>query len=192
MTIEVDVKTERAIVSVLQALRARGNTVVVVHHDLETVPEYFDQVLLLNVRRIASGEVEEVFTEENLRLTYGGRVPFLQRRNGHVVVVVEVRDPELHPEPLEYRMVLAVLDGVHRERGQRQVLGHQGVHVRLGPHPLDLALGEPVDRDHRDHRAEDLLRVGRCGQRDRGVVVLGEREESITIRRLRLRCEVAE
>ena len=69
---------------VLQELRRQGKTVVVVHHDLETVPEYFDWVLLLNVRRIASGPVDEVFTEQNLRLTYGGRIPFLQRpRNGH-------------------------------------------------------------------------------------------------------------
>jgi manganese/zinc/iron transport system ATP- binding protein len=83
----VDAKTERAIVTVLQQLREAGKTVVVVHHDLETVPEYFDQVLLLNVRRIASGPVNDVFTEENLRLTYGGRVPFLQRRNGHVEAV---------------------------------------------------------------------------------------------------------
>lgn len=75
----VDAKTERAIVTVLQALRERGKTVVVVHHDLETVPEYFDWVLLLNVRRIASGPVDEVFTEENLRRAYGGRVPLLQR-----------------------------------------------------------------------------------------------------------------
>ena len=89
----VDAKTERAIVTVLQRLRAAGKTVVVVHHDLETVPEYFDQVLLLNVRRIASGPVEEVFTEENLRLTYGGRVPFLQRRNGHVEAVDHVSLP---------------------------------------------------------------------------------------------------
>lgn len=80
----VDAKTERAIVTVLQQLRADGKTVVVVHHDLETVPEYFDWVLLLNVRRIGMGPVDEVFTEENLRLTYGGRVPFLQRRNGHL------------------------------------------------------------------------------------------------------------
>lgn len=72
----VDAKTERAIVRLLQELRAAGRTVVVVHHDLQTVPEYFDWVLLLNVRRIASGPVDEVFTEENLRLTYGGRVPF--------------------------------------------------------------------------------------------------------------------
>ena len=92
----VDAKTERAIVTVLQQLRADGKTVVVVHHDLETVPEYFDQVLLLNVRRIACGPVDEVFTEENLRLTYGGRVPFLQRRgNGHVEAV-DHAPPSLH------------------------------------------------------------------------------------------------
>ena len=69
----VDAQTERAIVGVLQQLRAEGKTVVVVHHDLETVPEYFDEVLLLNVRRIAAGPVAQVFTEANLRRTYGGR-----------------------------------------------------------------------------------------------------------------------
>jgi manganese/zinc/iron transport system ATP- binding protein len=75
----VDATTERAIVMLLQELRAAGKTVVVVHHDLQTVPEYFDWVTLLNVRRIASGPVEEVFTEQNLRLAYGGRVAFLRR-----------------------------------------------------------------------------------------------------------------
>jgi len=49
---------------------------VVVHHDLQTVPEYFDWVTLLNVRCIASGPVKEVFTEENLRVAYGGLVAF--------------------------------------------------------------------------------------------------------------------
>ena len=73
----VDAKTERAIVTVLQELRAAGDTVVVVHHALQTVPEYFDWVALLNVRRFASGPVSEVFTDANLRLTYGGRVPYL-------------------------------------------------------------------------------------------------------------------
>ena len=77
----VDATTERAIVDLLQGLRAGGKTVVVVHHDLQTVPEYFDRVTLLNVRRIASGPVDEVFTEENLRLTYGGRAA-LFARNG--------------------------------------------------------------------------------------------------------------
>ena len=72
----VDATTERAIVGLLQELRSQGRTVVAVHHDLQTVEEYFDSVTLLNVRRIASGPVGEVFTEENLRLTYGGRAAF--------------------------------------------------------------------------------------------------------------------
>jgi manganese/zinc/iron transport system ATP- binding protein len=73
----VDATTERAIVTLLQELRSAGKTVVVVHHDLQTVPEYFDWVTMLNVRRIASGPVNKVFTEENLRQTYGGKVAFL-------------------------------------------------------------------------------------------------------------------
>jgi manganese/zinc/iron transport system ATP- binding protein len=73
----VDATTEVEIVRLLQELRARGKTVIVVHHDLQTVAEYFDWVTLLNVRRIASGPVDEAFTEENLRLAYGGRVALL-------------------------------------------------------------------------------------------------------------------
>jgi manganese/zinc/iron transport system ATP- binding protein len=67
----VDAITERAIVTLLQELRAAGRTVVVVHHDLQSVPEYFDWVTLLNVRKIASGPVREVFTDANLRQAYG-------------------------------------------------------------------------------------------------------------------------
>jgi manganese/zinc/iron transport system ATP- binding protein len=70
----VDAVTEQAIVEILQQLRTRGRTVVVVHHDLQTVPEYFDWVTLLNVRVIASGPVGEVFTPENLRRAYGATV----------------------------------------------------------------------------------------------------------------------
>jgi manganese/zinc/iron transport system ATP- binding protein len=78
----VDAVTERAIINLLQELRAAGKTVLVVHHDLQTVPEYFDWVALLNVRRIASGPVNEVYTEENLRRTYGGRLaPFGEASN---------------------------------------------------------------------------------------------------------------
>jgi manganese/zinc/iron transport system ATP- binding protein len=73
----VDATTEKAIIDVLRELKANGRTVVVVHHDLETVPEYFDHVLLLNVRAIASGAVETTFTPENLRLAYGGRMDLL-------------------------------------------------------------------------------------------------------------------
>ena len=74
----VDATTERAIVELLRSLRELGKTVLVVHHDLQTVTEYFDHVMLLNVRKIASGPISEVFTLENLRKTYGGRVGFLQ------------------------------------------------------------------------------------------------------------------
>lgn len=74
----VDATTERAIVEILQGLRARGKTIVAVHHDLQTVPEYFDRVALLNVRLVASGPVAEAFTDENLRRTYGGRSALLR------------------------------------------------------------------------------------------------------------------
>lgn len=76
----VDATTERAIVSLLQELRANGKTVVVVHHDLQTVNDYFDWVMLLNTHRIASGPVDETFTSENLRETYGGRIAFMKNR----------------------------------------------------------------------------------------------------------------
>lgn len=66
----VDARTERAIVSLLKDLKEQGKTVVVVHHDLQTVPDYFDWVTLINLRVVASGPVEDVFHEENLKKTY--------------------------------------------------------------------------------------------------------------------------
>ncbi len=73
----VDAVTERAIITILHELRARGKTVVVVHHDLQTAKEYFDWVTLLNVEVVASGPLAETFTPKNLRQTYGGRVAYL-------------------------------------------------------------------------------------------------------------------
>ena len=73
----VDAATEKAIVKVLRDLRSSGKTVVVVHHDLQTVREYFDHVILLNMRVVAHGPVDEVFTDENLKKTYGGRLTLL-------------------------------------------------------------------------------------------------------------------
>jgi manganese/zinc/iron transport system ATP- binding protein len=78
----VDAVTERAIVELLRQLRGEGKTVVVVHHDLQTVPEYFDSVTLLNVEVIASGPVDTTFTEENLARTYGGRIAYLRGGSG--------------------------------------------------------------------------------------------------------------
>lgn len=70
----VDAATEKAIVALLRELRATRKTVVVVHHDLQTVPEYFDWTLMLNMRQIAVGPTQEVFTTANLQKTYGGRL----------------------------------------------------------------------------------------------------------------------
>jgi manganese/zinc/iron transport system ATP- binding protein len=70
----VDAVTETAIVELLRDLRSAGRTVFVVHHDLSTVPQYFDWVTLLNVRKIASGPSAEVFTPENIAATYGTKV----------------------------------------------------------------------------------------------------------------------
>ncbi len=70
----VDAATERAIARVLESLQADGRSILCVHHDLETVPVYFDHVLLLNGRRVAAGPVAEAFTAENLQKTYGGRL----------------------------------------------------------------------------------------------------------------------
>src|SRR5690606_1621318 len=61
----VDAATERTLVQVLRELAASGKTVLCVHHDLATVPDYFNHVLLLNVRRIPAGQVCSVFTEDN-------------------------------------------------------------------------------------------------------------------------------
>ncbi|MCA9310805.1 MAG: metal ABC transporter ATP-binding protein [Phycisphaerales bacterium] len=73
----VDAATERAILRVLRDLRDEGRTVICVHHDLQTVAEYFDEVVLLNMRVVASGPLSTTFTQENLVKTYGGRLTLL-------------------------------------------------------------------------------------------------------------------
>jgi manganese/zinc/iron transport system ATP- binding protein len=75
----VDAATEGAILALLRELRNTNRTAIVVHHDLETVRDYFDEVLLLNMRLVASGPVTQVFTRENLRRTYGGKLSLLEQ-----------------------------------------------------------------------------------------------------------------
>ena len=75
----VDAATESAIVELLRELRSAGRTVLAVHHDLQTVRQYFDDVMLLNMRIVAAGPVADVFTEENLKKTYGGRLTLLDQ-----------------------------------------------------------------------------------------------------------------
>jgi manganese/zinc/iron transport system ATP- binding protein len=73
----VDAATESAIVTLLQELKNRGKTLLVVHHDLPTARSYFDMLLLLNMRVVAFGPTEQVYTRELLHQTYGGRLTIL-------------------------------------------------------------------------------------------------------------------
>ena len=73
----VDAATESAIVAILHELKERGKTLLVVHHDLPTAKEYFDSLLLLNMRVVAFGPTEEVFKYDLLQSTYGGRLTIL-------------------------------------------------------------------------------------------------------------------
>lgn len=73
----VDAATEKAIIELLKELKEHRKTVMVVHHDLHTVTEYFDWVMLLNMRLVKFGPTDQMFTEENLRLTYGGTLLLL-------------------------------------------------------------------------------------------------------------------
>lgn len=73
----VDAATESAIILLLQEMRDQGKTVIVVHHDLQTAPEYFDMLMLLNMRLIAFGETTEIFNQELLQKTYGGKLTIL-------------------------------------------------------------------------------------------------------------------
>ncbi|GAA0445208.1 MAG: metal ABC transporter ATP-binding protein [Bacillota bacterium] len=75
----VDASTEKAIIQLMKEWKAEGKTVLVVHHDLQTVNDYFDHVLLLNKSPIAYGETQSVFTLDNLEQAYGGKIAFLQK-----------------------------------------------------------------------------------------------------------------
>ncbi len=73
----VDVATEKAIFALLRQLSKAGKTVLVVHHDIQTVEEYFDWIVLLNLRLVASGPLKTTFTKKNLNEAYGGRLNIL-------------------------------------------------------------------------------------------------------------------
>ncbi len=73
----VDAATEAAIVTLLHELKSKGKTLMVVHHDLPSAREYFDMLLLLNMRFVAFGPTEQVFNAELLQKTYGGRLTIL-------------------------------------------------------------------------------------------------------------------
>lgn len=80
----VDATTEKAIISILKELKNSGKTVLVVHHDLQTVEDYFDQVLFINRTVVAQGETKKIFTTENISKTYGGNIRWLKEGAGFV------------------------------------------------------------------------------------------------------------
>lgn len=77
----VDAATEKAIITLLGELKKQGKTVLVVHHDLSTVKEYFDWVILLNVGLVDIGPTNEVFTKDKLQQTYGGKLAIWDRED---------------------------------------------------------------------------------------------------------------
>ncbi|MGB3330519.1 MAG: ABC transporter ATP-binding protein [Thermomicrobiales bacterium] len=100
----VDAATEKSIVGILHQLRAAGKTVIVVHHDLESAPDYFDWLVLLNVRLVASGPFADTFTLENLQRAYGGTMSLLRPRSlGTTEQDVVVAAPHQRGEHAERR-----------------------------------------------------------------------------------------
>ena len=77
----IDATTEQAIVSVLQKLRNENKTIIVVHHDLNTLSSYFDWLLLINKKVIGFGTLKEVLTKDNISETFGGRLPLYLQDN---------------------------------------------------------------------------------------------------------------
>ena len=75
----VDITTEEHIIELLKKLAAQGKTLLVVHHDLSTVPQYFDKVILLNQRLIAAGDTNTTFTQENINKAYSSQLPILHK-----------------------------------------------------------------------------------------------------------------
>lgn len=86
----VDAATEKAIITLLQDLKKQGKTVIVVHHDLSTVKQYFDSVLLLNIELQAYGPTETTFTPKQLHRTYGGRLALLDQNLEQTAAIAAV------------------------------------------------------------------------------------------------------
>lgn len=75
----IDAATEEAIILLLQEMKAEKKTVIVVHHDLHTAKAYFDWIVLLNTRLVASGPKEEILNEKLLQEAYGGKLNVLSK-----------------------------------------------------------------------------------------------------------------
>lgn len=75
----IDVTTETLLIDLMKRLKDEGKTLLVVHHDLSTAPDYFDWLIMLNLRLIASGDCQTVFCEENLKKAFGNKETLLEK-----------------------------------------------------------------------------------------------------------------
>jgi manganese/zinc/iron transport system ATP- binding protein len=75
----VDITSEKAIMEILLSMQKEGKSIFVVHHDLQSAMDYFDWLVFINTRLVASGPIEETFTTENLEKTYGGSLTMLSK-----------------------------------------------------------------------------------------------------------------
>jgi ABC-type Mn2+/Zn2+ transport system ATPase subunit len=78
----IDITTEEKIISILKKLASQGKTLMVIHHDLSTVKDYFDKIVMINQRLIAYGDIETTFTDENIAKAYGGQLTILHKIDG--------------------------------------------------------------------------------------------------------------
>lgn len=70
----IDIKTEKLFAEIINQFQRDGKTIIIVHHDLATVREYFDRVILLNKAVIGQGSVAETFNEDNIAVAYDQRI----------------------------------------------------------------------------------------------------------------------
>ena len=106
----IDALSERKIFDILQELKNSGKTILIVHHDLHKVEEYFDEVVLLNKQLIASGPVQEVFTSKNLQLAYGEIIGHLVKEERKMIQ--SFIDGLMNYQFLQYALVTSMLVGL--------------------------------------------------------------------------------
>lgn len=75
----VDITTESRIMDIVKSLAQAGKLVIIIHHDLAKVKEYFDRVIMINQRVVACGDTADVFNDETIQKTYGGQLTILQK-----------------------------------------------------------------------------------------------------------------
>lgn len=80
----VDTTTEAKIMAIIKKLVEEKKTVIMIHHDLSKVKDYFDNIIMINQHLVACGKTNEVFTNQNISKTYSGRLAILQETDKYM------------------------------------------------------------------------------------------------------------